>query len=196
MDDIAKEQAGADLERRILLRATVSAGAIAGVAATIPFFASLAPSERALSEGAPVLVNLNDIPPGEMLSVAWRGRPVWTLHRTPAMIESLQRRIEMLSDPMSNRSDQPVNTRTALRSVQPSFAILVGICTHLGCVPFFRPEVAAADLGDTWPGGFYCPCHGSKFDLAGRVFKNVPAPLNLAVPPHQFLTGGLLRIGE
>jgi ubiquinol-cytochrome c reductase iron-sulfur subunit len=195
MDNATKQQMPADTERRLLLRATITVGTIAAVATVVPFVGSMAPSERALSEGAPVDVNLGAIAPGEMVSVAWRGKPVWALHRTPAMIESLQHRTEMLVDPLSNRSEQPPDAHNALRSIKPEFVVLTGICTHLGCVPFFRPDVAAADLGKNWPGGFYCPCHGSKFDLAGRVFKNVPAPLNLVVPPHQYLTDSLLRIG-
>lgn len=194
MDNTEKE-VPADAERRLLLRATVAAGTIAGVATAVPFVASMAPSQRALSEGAPVDVNLGTIAPGDMVSVAWRGKPVWALHRTLAMIESLQHRTEMLSDPLSTRSEQPADAHNVLRSINPEFAVLIGICTHLGCVPLFRPDIAPADLGMGWPGGFYCPCHGSKFDLAGRVFKNVPAPVNLVVPPHQYLTGSLLRIG-
>lgn len=195
MDNATEQPAPADTERRLLLRATITMGTIAGVATAIPFVRSMAPSERALSEGAPINVNLETIAPGDMISVAWRGKPVWVLHRTPAMIESLQHRTDMLVDPLSNRSEQPTDAHNALRSIKPEFLVLIGICTHLGCVPFFRPDIAPADIGENWPGGFYCPCHGSKFDLAGRVFKNVPAPLNLVVPPHQYLTDSLLSIG-
>lgn len=196
MDNPTEQQVPVNAERRLLLRATATLGTIAGVATAVPFVASMAPSQRALSEGAPVDVNLDTIAAGEMISVAWRGKPLWVLHRTPAMIESLQLHAEMLSDPLSNRSEQPADTHNVLRSIKPEFVVLIGICTHLGCVPFFRPDLAPADLGETWSGGFYCPCHGSKFDLAGRVFKNVPAPLNLVVPPHQYLTDSLLRVGE
>lgn len=117
----------------------------------------------------------------------WRGKPVWILHRTPEMIERLRTHDDLLGDPNSKRADQqPAYARNAFRSVKPEYGVLVGICTHLGCIPTFRPEPGAADLGASWPGGFFCPCHGSKFDLAGRVFRNVPAPSNLEVPPHRY----------
>lgn len=183
-------------ERRLLLRATVTVGTVAGVASAVPFIASMAPSERALSEGAAVEVDVSSIPAGNMVSVAWRGKPVWVLHRTQAMIESLQQKTDMLSDPQSARSEQPENAHNPLRSLKPQFGVLVGICTHLGCVPLYRPEIAPADLGESWQGGFYCPCHGSKFDLAGRVFKNVPAPTNLVVPPYAYRTDDVLIVGE
>ncbi|HCY64245.1 MAG TPA: ubiquinol-cytochrome c reductase iron-sulfur subunit [Oxalobacteraceae bacterium] len=187
--------APADAERRLLLQATVTAGAIAGVATAVPFLGSMAPSQRALSEGAPVDVDLSAIAPGTMVSIAWRGKPVWVLHRTDAMIASLQQLDDLLQDPRSKNSEQPVEAHNALRAIRPEYVVLVGICTHLGCVPLFRPDAAPADLGTAWPGGFYCPCHGSKFDLAGRVFKNVPAPVNLVVPPHQYLSESIVRIG-
>lgn len=183
-------------ERRLLLRASIALGSVSGVAAAYPFLASMAPSERAKAEGAPVLVNVAAIAPGAMVSVAWRGKPVWVLRRTPAMIESLRQHTDVLADPMSERSEQPSYAKNALRSTREDMSVLVGICTHLGCVPLYRPEVAPPDLGTDWFGGYYCPCHGSKFDLAGRVYKNVPAPVNLEVPAHQFLTDTQLRIGE
>lgn len=186
----------ADDERRLLLRATVAAGGIAGVAAAVPFVRSMAPSERALAEGAPVTIDLARVPPGGLVSVAWRGKPVWVLHRTPAMIDMLRQRTDMLTDPSSRRSEQPAYTQNDLRSIKPQFSVLVGLCTHLGCVPLFRPETSPADLGPAWTGGYYCPCHGSKFDLAGRVFKNVPAPVNLVVPPHHYLTETTLVVGS
>lgn len=189
------KNAPADAERRLLLQATVTAGAIAGVAAAVPFLGSLAPSQRALSEGAPVDVDLSAIAPGAMVSIAWRGKPVWVVRRTEAMLASLRQHDDLLQDPLSRDSEQPVEAHNALRAIRPEYVVLVGICTHLGCVPLFRPEAAPADLGAAWPGGFYCPCHGSKFDLAGRVFKNVPAPVNLVVPPHQYLSENIVRIG-
>ncbi|MGH8809179.1 MAG: ubiquinol-cytochrome c reductase iron-sulfur subunit [Noviherbaspirillum sp.] len=188
--------ATSDEDRRRLLQATIAIGSIGTVASVVPFFASMAPSERAKAEGAAVTVDLTQIAPGTLTVVAWRGNPVWVLRRTDAMIESLRQHTDMLADPMSKRSEQPAEAKNALRSMHPDLSVLVGICTHLGCVPLFRPEVAPADLGETWFGGFYCPCHGSKFDLAGRVYKNVPAPLNLVVPPHYFVTDSLLTIGE
>lgn len=194
---MAKENPPAsNQERRLLLRATLAAGSVGGVATVYPFLASMAPSERAKAEGAPVEVDVATIVPGALVSVAWRGKPVWVLRRTPAMIQSLLLHVDMLADPASERSQQPLYAKNPLRSTREDIAVLVGICTHLGCVPLFRPEVAPPDLGADWFGGYYCPCHGSKFDLAGRVYKNVPAPVNLEVPEHRFLTDGLLRIGE
>ena len=182
-------------ERRALLRATATVGGVIGVASTIPFVASLAPSERAKSEGAPVDMDLHGVAPGTMASVAWRGKPVWILHRTAAMIASLETQTAMLADPFSARSEQPAYASSRLRSIRPEWAVLIGICTHLGCVPNFR--TALPDEGTAGGnGGFYCPCHGSKFDFAGRVFKNVPAPVNLIVPPHHYVAAHLLRIGE
>lgn len=184
-----------DLSRRHWLAATSAAGG-AGIAATcVPFIASMAPSERARALGAPVEVDVSAIKPGELQTVEWRGKPVWVLHRTAQMIEPLRTHDKLLSDPNSRREQQPDYARNDLRSLKPEFAVLVAVCTHLGCIPAFRPEPGAADIGATWPGGFYCPCHGSKFDLAGRVFKNVPAPSNLEVPPHHYATGSTLLIG-
>ena len=164
------------------------------VAAT-PFVASLAPGERARAASAPVTVNVMDSAPGELRTVEWQGKPVWVLQRTPAMIEQALRATPLLADPASKRSEQPPYARNALRSIRPEFAVLVAVCTHLGCIPTFRPEAGAADLGASWPGGFFCPCHGSKFDLAGRVFRNVPAPTNLPVPPHRFEADDTLIVG-
>lgn len=170
-------------------------GTVVGVASAIPFVASLTLSERAKSEGGPVEVDLLSIASGAMASVAWRGKPVWILHRTPVMIDSLRERTDLLADPFSTRSEQPDYARNPMRSVRPEYAVLIGICTHLGCVPNFRVNMEIGGIA-TSAGGFYCPCHGSKFDLAGRVYKNVPAPVNLVVPPYQFLTTNLLRIGD
>lgn len=195
MDDPAGATAPVPSERRWLLGATATIGTAVGVAAAIPFVASLAPSERAKAEGAPVDVDLRTIAAGNMATVAWQGKPVWILHRTQAMIVSLQRHTDMLADPSSLHSEQPAYANGSLRSVRPDWAVLTGICTHLGCVPNFRAQLQGegANVG---VGGFYCPCHGSKFDFAGRVFKNVPAPANLVVPPHRYVTALLLRIGQ
>lgn len=182
-------------ERRLLLKATATVGTVIGVASAIPFVGSLAPSERAMSEGGPVEVGLLSLASGAMASVAWRGKPVWILHRSPDMIASLRERTAMLADPFSTRSEQPDYARNPMRSIRPEYAVLVGICTHLGCVPNFKVHLDSGDVAAS-AGGFYCPCHGSKFDLAGRVYKNVPAPVNLVVPPYQFLTTNLLRIGD
>lgn len=182
-------------ERRFLLKATATMGTVIGVASVIPFVASLNPSERAKAEGGSVEVDLLPLASGAMVSVAWRGKPVWILRRTPIMIDSLQERTDLLADPLSARSEQPDYARNPMRSVRPEYAVLIGICTHLGCVPNFRLNMDNDGVA-TSAGGFYCPCHGSKFDLAGRVYKNVPAPVNLVVPPYQFLTENLLRIGD
>lgn len=194
MNDFTDAPPTATTERRMLLRATASVGAVIGVATVIPFIASLAPSERAKSAGAPVDVDLSTIAAGTMSTVAWRGKPVWILHRTPQMITSLETDIDILADPFSAHSEQPPDAANRLRSVRSEWAVLIGICTHLGCVPNFRTNLHA-DSAPNRIGEFYCPCHGSKFDFAGRVFKNVPAPTNLVVPEHRYVTTSLLRIG-
>lgn len=143
-------------------------------------------------------VDLAGIGGGELHTWAWRGMPVWTLHRTPAQLEELGRHDPLLADPDSRAAQQPEYCRNPTRSIEPRFFVCIGICTHLGCSPGLRPRgsEAAVALGADWPGGFFCPCHGSKFDLAGRVFKNVPAPTNLVIPPHRYLTAARIRIGE
>lgn len=182
-------------KRRRLLIASSAAGGLAAAASAVPFLASLAPSERAKAAGNPVNADISKLAAGQMMTVEWRGRPVWILHRTPQMIEGLGRLDAALLDPRSERDQQPDYCRNALRSREPRLLVCVGLCTHLGCVPSFRPETAPADLGPDWTGGWYCPCHGSRFDLAGRVYKNVPAPLNLEVPPHYFVDPSTVRIG-
>jgi len=153
------------------------------------------PSRRELAAGAPVEVDLHGLEPGMLTTIAWRGMPVWILRRTPAMLSTLPHHDDLLRDPASVEPQQPRNCQNASRSIKPEYLVLVGICTHLGCSPSFRGNPATEDLGPTWPGGWFCPCHGSKFDLAGRVFKDVPAPLNLRVPPNQYLSETRLRIG-
>lgn len=166
-------------------------------AAAVPFVASLAPSERARALGAAVEVDMRGMPARELMTLEYRGRPVWVLHRTPAMVQRLQGDTALLADPQSKRSEQPADMRNAWRSLKPEIGVMVAVCTHLGCIPTYRPTAAGApDLGADWPGGFFCPCHGSKFDLAGRVFKNVPAPTNLEVPAYRFDADGRLTIGE
>lgn len=184
-----------DPNRRTLLIATGAATGIGIVATAIPFVESMEPSEAAKAAGAPVEVDIGNIEPGKLVSVAWRGKPVWILHRSDAMLATLQKDTALLADPDSARSEQPKEATNPTRAIKPPFFVAVGICTHLGCVPVFRPEPGAADLGPEWPGGFYCPCHGSKYDLAGRVYKNVPAPLNLEIPDYQYLSDTKLRIG-
>lgn len=182
--------------RRQLILATAAAGGVAGAITLIPFAASLLPSERAKAAGAPVEVDVSRLAPGEMLTVEWRGKPVWILHRTPEMLATLKQVEADLADPGSERQQQPEYARNEHRSIRPEMLVTIGICTHLGCSPSKAFEAGAPGLGSDWKGGFLCPCHGSTFDLAGRVFKNKPAPTNLEVPPHQYLAEGRLLIGE
>lgn len=183
-------------QRRLLLLATGTMGGVGLVGAMVPFMASMAPSDAARARGALVDVNLDVVEPGGLVTVAWRGKPVWILHRTRDILACLGKHDRLLGDPLSQKEQQPAYARNATRSLRPDFFVAVGICTHLGCVPTYRPDVGAADLGDDWPGGFFCPCHGSKFDLAGRVFRNVPAPLNLEIPPHAYQGETRLVIGQ
>lgn len=184
--------------RRFLVRATSVAGSIAGVAVATPFMLYMMPSERAKAAGAPVEVDISKLEPGMLLMVEWRGRVVWVLKRTPEMLESLKKleALVLLADPSSEKDQQPPYAKNATRSIKPEILVVEGVCTHLGCSPVFRKDIAPADLGADWLGGFFCPCHGSKFDLAGRVYKNVPAPTNLVVPPHAYLSENLLLIGS
>ena len=184
-----------DPDRRLWITATSVVGGAGLVVSAVPFVASLAPSERARAQGAPVEVDLQGLQAGELRTVEWRGKPVFVLRRTQGMLDSLARHDELLADPPSRRSEQPESSRNALRSVKPEVAVLEAVCTHLGCIPSFRPTPGVPDIGASWPGGFYCPCHGSKFDFAGRVFKNVPAPTNLTVPPYRFIADSTLLIG-
>lgn len=189
---------GVDLRRRRMLTTTASVVGGAGVvAAAWPFVASMRPSARAQAAGAPVEANIGQLEPGQLIRVKWRGKPVWVVRRTEAMLESLNLDTDKLRDPDSLIASQtPEFARNKFRSIKPEYLVLVGICTHLGCSPTFRPEIAPPDLGPDWLGGFFCPCHGSRFDMAGRVFKGVPAPTNLEVPPYRFLSDSRLIIGE
>lgn len=182
-------------KRNFLITATVCTGAIGAAAVAVPFIGSMLPSERAKAAGAPVEVDISKIKPGEMLVAEWRGQPVWVLNRTDAMTASLAKLNDELADPASEVPNQPENCKNENRAIKPNMAVVVGICTHLGCSPSAKLE-ANGDMGENWTGGFFCPCHGSKFDLAGRVFKGSPAPTNLVVPPHQYLTETTLLIGE
>lgn len=187
-----------DLRRRQVLKVvTAGMGGVGLTVAAAPFVKSMSPSERAKAAGAPVEVDLSEVSSGALVTVEWRGRPVWVVHRTPKMLALLKEHEDYLADPHSRQAQQPHYVDNETRSITPSYFIAVGICTHLGCVPVFRPEPAtSAELGEQWHGGFYCPCHGSKFDLAGRVYKNVPAPLNLEIPPHMYLSESRVLIGE
>jgi ubiquinol-cytochrome c reductase iron-sulfur subunit len=184
-----------DAHRRRLLITTSAVGSVGLVTTAIPFVKSMSPSERALSAGGPVEVDLARVAPGTLTTVEWRGRPVWVLHRTPQMLATLGGHDAELADPASAQDQQPFYATNPTRSVRPEWFVATGVCTHLGCTPTFRPEPAPPDLGPAWPGGFFCPCHGSRFDLAGRVFRNVPAPRNLEVPPYSFEGDTRLLVG-
>ncbi|MGV8713165.1 MAG: ubiquinol-cytochrome c reductase iron-sulfur subunit [Nitrosomonas sp.] len=182
--------------RKFLVAATSVAGGIAGVAIATPFLLSMMPSERAKAAGAPVEVDISKLEPGMLLMVEWRGKVVWVLNRTTDMLASLEKVEGDLADPASEKKQQPDYAKNRTRSIKPEIFVAEGVCTHLGCSPVFRKDVAPADLGPDWLGGFFCPCHGSKFDLAGRVYKNVPAPTNMVVPPHVYLSDNRLLIGS
>jgi len=189
----------ADVEtdrRRFLVTATSIVGGVGIVATAIPFVMSMWPSERAKAAGAPVEVDVSKIEPGQKIDVEWRGKVCWLIRRTPEMLASLPKLDARVADPKSDQSQQPKNCKNEYRSIKPELWVAVGICTHLGCSPTYRKEIAPADLGPDWLGGFFCPCHQSKFDLAGRVYKGVPAPLNLVVPPYKFVSDTLVLIGE
>ncbi|POA99684.1 ubiquinol-cytochrome c reductase iron-sulfur subunit [Chromobacterium sinusclupearum] len=182
--------------RRFLTVASSAVGGVAVVGAATPFFMSFFPSERAKAAGAPVEVDIGKIELGQKINVEWRGKPVWILSRTPEQLKNLPKNDPKLVDPTSDVEQQPAYCKNEHRSIKPQYLVAVGICTHLGCSPTFRPDLAPADLGPDWLGGFYCPCHGSKFDLAARVFKGVPAPKNLEIPPHKYLSDTRLLIGD
>ncbi len=183
-------------KRRLLLVATAAAGGVATVGAVAPFILSLLPSERAKAAGAPIEVDVSAIEPGMMISVEWQGKPVWILHRSKEMLDLLTKHDGELADPDSSIPQQPEYCTNAYRSIKPELMVVLGICTHLGCSPTYRPEFAAEDLGAQWAGGWFCPCHGSRFDLAARVYKGAPAPTNLIVPPHKYLSETSLLIGD
>lgn len=199
-DGPGTQQKVSDPERRkLLLAATSAAGGAALAATTAPFIASMNPSERARAAGAPVEIDFSRLEPGAQTTVEWRGKPVWILRRTEAMLKSLQdpRHLAKLADPESKvESQQPAYAQNINRSVKPDHLVVISLCTHLGCVPSFRPDMAPKDLGPEWDGGYFCPCHGSKFDFAGRVYRNVPAPTNLVIPPYHYLSDTKVKIGE
>ena len=183
--------------RRGWLKLTTAAGGVAAAATAIPFVSTLAPSERAKAQGAAVEVDIADLAPGAMKTVEWRGKPVWVVRRTPEMLAQLQGHDQKLADPASEQAQQPPYAQNATRSLKPEVFLAVGICTHLGC----SPSTVAAGSGHPsveadWPGGYFCPCHGSTFDGAGRVYKNKPAPTNLEIPPHRYVSATRILIGE
>ncbi len=187
---------GVNRTRRRLLVVTTGLGVVGTAFAAFPFVASMSPSARARAAGAPVEIDIGKLEPGQRLVVEWRGKPVWIVRRTEAMLAALPKLEPMLADPASKVPNQPPYVKEAWRSIKPEILVLVGICTHLGCSPLARLEAGGASgLGADWLGGFFCPCHGSKFDLAGRVYKDVPAPTNLVVPPHGYKDEHTIVVG-
>jgi ubiquinol-cytochrome c reductase iron-sulfur subunit len=186
-------------KRRFLLTATGIAGGIATAATAVPFVASMLPSERAKAAGAPVEADISNLAPGEKITVEWRGQPVWIVRRTPEMLDSIKGSADKVADPRSERKPgelTPAYARNEFRSIKPEVFVAVGICSHLGCSPQDKFKSGAEAFEGNWKGGFYCPCHGSLFDLAGRVYKNKPAPDNLKVPPYKFLSDTRILIGD
>jgi ubiquinol-cytochrome c reductase iron-sulfur subunit len=188
---------GADLKKRRFLTATTAViGAVGAVGVAVPFIKSWNPSTKAKAAGAPVEADISKIEPGSMLRVKWRGKPVWVVSRTEQNLQDLETLNSKLADPDSDAPQQPDYAKNIHRSRKPKYLVAVGICTHLGCSPTYRPDIAPADMGEDWLGGFFCPCHGSKFDLSGRVYAGVPAPTNLVIPPYQFLNDDVILIGD
>lgn len=184
-----------DLKRRCFIRrATTAVGGIGLAAASVPFISYWMPSADTEAAGAPITIDIGDIKPREQLTVPWRGMPIWVIRRDQDMLASLPKLSGSLRDPLSEQDQQPEYCKNIHRSIKPEFFVAIGICTHLGCVPTYRPDVAS--VSPDWLGGFYCPCHGSKYDLGGRVYQNVPAPLNLKIPRHQYVSDTKIMIGE
>lgn len=182
--------------RRLLVGATSALGAVGAVGVAVPFVASWHPSAKARAAGAPARADISKLEPGQQMIVEWRGRPVWIVRRGDEALANLEQMNERVADPNSERADQPSYIpKTAVRALRPDIVVLIGICTHLGCSPTYRPDIAPADLGDQWLGGFFCPCHGSRFDLSGRVYRAQPAPTNLVIPPHAYQDENTLIIG-
>jgi ubiquinol-cytochrome c reductase iron-sulfur subunit len=195
---MSEADGGVDKGRRHFLVVATTVTGVAGAALTaIPFLASWKPSARAQALGAPVEADISKLEPGAMIKVNWRGQAIFIVNRTPDMRAKLDSAelAAQLRDPESKESEQPPYAKNSARALNPEYLVLVGVCTHLGCAPMSRFQAGDAELGADWPGGFYCPCHGSKFDLSGRVFKDVPAPLNLKVPPYRFINEGMVQIG-
>jgi ubiquinol-cytochrome c reductase iron-sulfur subunit len=186
-----------DPQRRFFLGATSTLGAIGVVATAVPFVESMLPSERAEVAAGPVEINIGNLAPGQIMTAQWRSRPIWILHRTKAQLATLAKMVPHLADPFSEQPQQPpdmdLHLKEGWRSLKPEYLVLVGICTHLGCIPDYRPTPGS--IGPDWMGGFLCPCHGSRYDLAGRVEKSVPAPLNLPVPPYFFGSDTVITVG-
>ena len=182
-------------KRRFLTQAATVVGAVGAGFLAVPFVSSMRPSAKAEALGAPVEVDVGKIEPGERIIVLWRGKPVWVVSRSPEALADLPTLDDQLLDPYSESAEQPLSIDNEERAIKPEIFVAVGICTHLGCSPVYRPEIAPADLGPDWKGGFFCPCHGSRFDLAGRVYKGVPAPANLEIPPHYYVDDTRIVVG-
>ena len=195
-DNAAVADEGADLSRRkFLTNATIATGVVGAAFVVVPFVESWTPSERARALGAPTELDVSKIDPGQMTIVTWRRQPIYIVRRTPEMVQHIQGHDGELKDPNSDDSRQPEYAKNAMRSRKAEYLVLIGTCTHLGCLPKQRFEAASAEMGPSWPGGFFCPCHGSRFDLAGRVLKGSPASLNLVVPPYEYPNEKTLRVG-
>ncbi|MFK8080837.1 MAG: ubiquinol-cytochrome c reductase iron-sulfur subunit [Granulosicoccus sp.] len=182
--------------RRMLVLSAAGVGGLGTAALAAPMVFSMSPSARAKAAGAPVEADISKLTPGQLLTVEWRGKPVWLVRRTEEVLERLNADTGRLSDPDSSAEMQPEYAQNPSRSIKPEVLVVVGICTHLGCSPSYRPEIAPSDLGDDWDGGFFCPCHGSKFDMAGRVYAGVPAPYNLEIPPYRYVDDSIIIVGE
>ena len=182
--------------RNFLANLTKVMGGIGGIFAVIPFLSTMSPSEKAKSAGAPIEIDVSGLKPGAFKVVEWRGKPVWVVRRTAEMINNTQEDSDILSDPKSLEEHQPKYTQNKFRSLNPEYLVLLGICTHLGCSPLYKPNSKTAELGLDWKGGFFCPCHGSKFDLSGRVHRGMPAPYNLEVPPYYFVSESRIIVGK
>lgn len=182
--------------RRLLVVGSSALGGLGAAAFIAPMLASMSPSARAKAAGAPVQADISKVAPGQMLTVEWRGKPVWIVNRSEEVLKLLSENTTRLADPDSAVEQQPAYATNPARSIKPETLVVIGICTHLGCSPSYRPDIAPADLGADWDGGFFCPCHGSKFDMAGRVYSGVPAPTNLEVPPHMYVDDNNIIVGE
>lgn len=195
-DDGRQSPDGVDKKRRRMLSTGMGVvGAVGAAALAVPLVSSMSPSARARAAGAPVEIDISKLAEGQLVIVEWRGKPVWVVKRTQALLDGLAEVQGELSDPASDDSIQPEYAKNEYRAIKPEILVMVGICTHLGCSPSYRPEVAPADLGGGWKGGFFCPCHGSRFDISGRVYKGMPAPTNLDVPPYYYITDNRILVG-
>ncbi|MFC2414776.1 ubiquinol-cytochrome c reductase iron-sulfur subunit [Neisseria elongata] len=182
--------------RRFLVLTTAGAGGLAAAGVAAPFVASWFPSEKAKAAGAPVEIDVSKLEAGQILTAEWQGKPIWVVNRTDQQLKDLKGLNGVLTDPNSEVNHQPEDCKNETRSIKPNVLVAIGICTHLGCSPTYRPDIAPADLGAEWKGGFFCPCHGSRFDIAGRVYAGAPAPTNLVVPPHKYLSDTTILVGD